>query len=64
MNGCVGWKLHEPSSVLEGRGPSTSLRMTGAWDDLLLPDYSNIGEQHGFWTGLGSISSTRVKLGS
>jgi hypothetical protein len=26
--------------------------------------YSMIGEQHGFWTGFGSINSTRVKLGS
>jgi hypothetical protein len=27
-------------------------------------NYCSIGEQHGFSTGLGSINSTRVKLGS
>jgi hypothetical protein len=29
-----------------------------------LPHHFNIGAQHGFCTGLGSINSTRVKFGS
>jgi len=49
------WKLHSGWQGLEIALGVTPDR-NGA--------YSIIGEQQGFWTGFGSINSTRVKLGS